>query len=246
METSNRPVSHLSRVGGHGPHNGGTAAAPRAADWQNWIRLLERKRRALGVSESGHRKVSPGFFARLTVSSFRLEGLPVNEEQVTSALSHATGHRPVRSRLAQRIRNHVAILRGIQRWLANHQPLKSIAVIRWYTSVSCGLSTTALDESTMERLDEIVNRINSPPLRLPWAMQDVATLHARLMREPLTPSFNGILARLLLGYHLGRCGLSPVAFDLEIDGPILTDPARLLKRLMELIDAGFSAMVAGV
>ena len=243
METSNRSIARLAS---HGHAGGATVAAPRPADWQNWIRLLERKRRALGVGESEHRKVPPGFFARLTVSSFRLEGLPVAEEQVTAAISHATGHRPVRTRLAQRIRNHVAILRGIQRWLANHQPLKSIAVVRWYTSVSCGLSTTALDEPTMDRLNEIVNRINSPPSRLPWAMQDVANLHARLMTDPLTPSFNGILARLLLCYHLGRCGLSPVAFDPTLDGPNLTDPPRLLKRLMELIDAGFSAMLAGV
>ena len=60
-----------------------------------------------------------------------------------------------------------------------------------------------------DRLAALVERMNSPELRLQAGVQQVARLHAQLLADPLVPSFNGILARLLLRYHLGRCGLRP-------------------------------------
>jgi hypothetical protein len=54
------------------------------------------------------------------------------------------------------------------------------------------------------------------------------------------------LARLLLRYHLGRCGLPPVVFDADVDGPVLTDEQALLSRLLELIDQSYDLLLSGI
>jgi len=179
----------------------------------------------------------PAFCARCTYVSFRLEDIGVAEPDVAEAL--ATGgaaRRAFRSRLGQRVRNHVAILLAIEADLRLGRLLRPAAVVRWYTSVSSGLSTTALGDSTMDRLDAVVRRINSPQLRVQSALREVARLHVQLLADPLVPGFNGILARLLLRYHLGRSNLPPVLFDPDHDRPHLADEAALVPRLMDLID----------
>jgi hypothetical protein len=48
----------------------------------------------------------------------------------------------------------------------------------------------------------------------------------------------------MLCYHLGRCGLPPVMFDPVADRPLLTQESALLPRLMDLIDASYSVLLA--
>ena len=123
------------------------------------------------------------------------------------------------------------------------ESLKGQNVIRWYTSISCGLSTAALDEGTIDRLDTVVRRINSPQLRLQPAVSEIARLHTQLISVPFVPSFNGILARLMLQFHLGRCGLPPILFDPEADQGIMEDENRLLDRMLHLIDASYDVLL---
>jgi hypothetical protein len=184
-----------------------------------------------------------------TLASFRLEGLDVDDATVLAALNPGVvrsgrDHNHVRSRLSMRIRNHVAILHRIERGLHHGESLKTAAVVRWYTLIASGLSITALDEPTMSRLDQLVRRINSPHLRLQPAVQEIARLHAQSLADPLVPGFNGILARLLLRYHLGRCGLPPVVFHPDTDGSVLTDENTLLGRLLELIDESYDLLLS--
>jgi hypothetical protein len=216
-----------------------------AKDWALWLRLVERKRRLLAriVSRSGQR-LPREFLARITFSSFRLEGLDVTESQVMDAiLPGGLARRDFRTRQTQRLRNHVALLHRIESALRIGESLKIQTAVRWYTSISCGLSTTSLDETAMDRLDQTVRRINSPQLRLQPAVGEIARLHVQLEREPLVPGFGGILARLLLRYHLGRCGLPPVAFDPKCDRAILTDESRLLGSLLEMIDSSYTLLL---
>jgi hypothetical protein len=44
--------------------------------------------------------------------------------------------------------------------------LTTNGVIRWYTGISAGLSTTGLNQTTEARLAEVVRRINSPQMRM--------------------------------------------------------------------------------
>jgi len=213
-------------------------------DWPRWLRLVERKRRLTG--RGGHRRASalPDAILQLgTLASFRLEGIDVDDATTLAALKPGRDHNHFRSRLAMRIRNHVAIMHRIERGLHHGEPLKTAAVVRWYTLIASGLSITSLDEPTMSRLDQLVRRINSPHLRLQPAVQEIARLHAQALADPLVPGFNGILARLLLRYHLGRCGLPPVVFHPETDGPVLTDESTLLGRLLELIDESYDLLL---
>lgn len=249
INRSNRDVQSIALHAGP-PRFGASESAPamQAVDWSAWLRQVERKRRLISrlspPRELVHREFSATFSAQLTIASFRLDGLDVAEDQVHEAVNAAPGRRPFRSRLSQRLRNHLAILCGIGRLLAAGRALKAGAVVRWYTSISCGLCNTSLDEATMNRLSTVAGRISSPRLRLQPAVQDVARLHAQLMADPLVPSFNGILARLLLCYHLGRCGLPPVLLDPGYDRLILADESRLLPRLMDLIEASYSLLLA--
>jgi hypothetical protein len=220
------------------------ASAAVVPDWTAWLRVIERKRRMLSRLWPFGRPFPLSFLIRLTVASFNLDGMKVTEAQAAEAMATTPQHRPFRSRLSQRLRNHLAILRSIQRLLARSQSLTVGAVVRWYTSISCGLCTTRLDEPTMDRLSAVISQISSPRLRLQPAVQEVAAVHAQLMADPLVPSFNGIMTRLLLCYNLGRCGLPPVLLDPTLDQQLLANEAHLLPRLMELIDASYSLMMS--
>jgi hypothetical protein len=181
----------------------------------------------------------PEYFAIATLRSFQLEGIPLNQSEFTHAVARGWGVKGLRSRTQQRVRNHVAILRRIELSLRAGATLTSQTVVRWYTLISCGLSLAGLDEISMARLENVVRRINSPQFRLQPAITEIAHVHAQLNSDPLVPSFNGILARLLLEYHLGRCGLPRVVFDASADSTLLKDESRLLKRILEMVDAAY-------
>jgi hypothetical protein len=123
------------------------------------------------------------------------------------------------------------------------QKLRPATVVRWYTSISCGLSIAQLDASQLIRLEEFLGRINVPRLRLRAAVGEIAGVHAELLKNPIFPGFNGIVARLLLQYHLGRCGLPPVVFDAERDRGVVMEKETLVPRLIGLISESCSALV---
>ena len=242
MTLPGRPIPWRSR---RGPTEsaGGDAPAPShpppqspSPDVHRLVRTLERKQRPTsrlpGISANGS---GACYLERATYVSFRLDGLQVTEGEVRQALARGAASRTCRSRSAQRARNHVAILRRIESLLRRGRPLRPADVIRWYTSIACGLSSGRIDDHAAARVDHIVDAVNSPQLRVWPAVQEVTALHVRLLTDPFVPGFNGILARLLLRYHLGRCALPPVLFDPEADGPRLTDPSLLIPRLLELI-----------
>jgi hypothetical protein len=133
----------------------------------------------------------------------------------------------------------VAILHRVESLLRRGQPLQTADVIRWYTSIASGLSAGGLAPGILGRIERIVSAVNSPRLRLGPAVQEVAALHVNLLADPFVPGFNGIMARLLLRYHMGRCGLPPVAFDPETDPPRLASVSTLEPRLLELIVQGY-------
>jgi hypothetical protein len=215
-------------------------------DWPRWLRLVERKRRLTtrGNGQSYAHTLPDAILQLGTLASFRLEGIEVDDVTALAALHPGRERGHFRSRLAMRIRNHVAILHRMERGLYRGESLKTAAVVRWYTLIASGLSITSLDEPTMARLDQLVRRINSPHLRLQPAVQEIARLHAQSLADPLVPSFNGILVRLLLRYHLGRCGLPPVVFHADNDRALLTDEQTLLARLLELIDESYDLLLS--
>lgn len=186
-----------------------------------------------------------GYYLAATDASFRLEGLNLPAGDVADALARGgAAARAFRSRQQQRVRNHVAILRHLEHLLRRGATLRSADVVRWYTSIACGLSTTRLDEPTTSRLEGLVRQLNSPHLRLRPAIQEIARLHRQVLTDPVVPSFNGILARLLLRYHLGRCGLPPVLFVPNQDAGWMLDEPRLLARLLDLIHHTYAALLA--
>ncbi len=159
------------------------------------------------------------------------------------AVNAGTHRQALRSRGAQRIRNHFSILHHVEASVRIGESLNAGAVMRWYTTIGSGLINAALTDSAMDRMDQVVRRINSPQLRLQAALHDIARLHVQLLTDPLVPSFNGILARLLLRYHLGRVGLPPVVFHPEQDAPKLLDDTMLLARLLELVDVSYDLLL---
>jgi hypothetical protein len=215
-------------------------------DWAHWLRATERRRRLVAQADPrGFKTFWAGYFLSATDASFRLEGLDLPRADLAAALAPGGRARALRSRQQQRVRNHVAILRHLEALLRRGGTLKSADVVRWYTSVACGLSTTRFDEPTAARLEGVVRQINSPHLRLRPAVQGIARLHRQTLADPVVPGFNGILARLLLRYHLGRCSLPPVMFVPDVDKDLgLLDEQRLLRRLLDLIDQSYAALLA--
>lgn len=220
---------------------------PTPIDWVQWVRKIERHRRLLSrVAPLFRNPFWPAYYVEATASSFRLEGLVVPRTDLAATLARGGARAVFRSRQQQRARNHVAILRHVERLLRDGLSLEPDDVIRWYTSVACGLSTdTRLGGPTSLRLESLLRQVNSPHLRLCPAVQGIARLHRQMLADPVVPSFNGILARLVLRYHLGRCGLPPAVFKGETDAPRLLEEPRLLARLMELIDESYAAQLAG-
>jgi hypothetical protein len=216
-------------------------------DWSAFLRRVERKRRRFGRLPDGEGAaaavIPADYFVRATLASFRLDGLEASEAEVREALAHgAEGPFLLRSRQAQRLRNHAAILHHIESNLRDGSTLTPDDVVRWYTAVSAGLSTTGLGEATVGRLDEVVRRINSPQMRMVAALQEIAATHVKLLRDPLVPSFNGILARLLLRYHLGRCKLPAIVFDPAVDGRV-NGVEGMVRRLVELLEVSFDDLL---
>jgi hypothetical protein len=208
-------------------------------DWPKWLRGIERKRRGL---RRGRAVALPAAFNReITLGSFRLEGLEVTDADLDDAQAPAGG-KGVRSRQRQRLRNHLAILLSVERAAFGKSALKMSDVIRWYTLISSGLSTAGLSVQTALRVESIVRRINSPQMRLQPALQEITKLHCDLLAEPLFPSFNGILTRVLLQVHLSHCGLPPVRFVPQTDALRLSDANLLLPRLLEMIDETFDRL----
>ncbi|HEY8669006.1 MAG TPA: hypothetical protein VIL86_20320 [Tepidisphaeraceae bacterium] len=220
-------------------------ARPGEIDWPSRLRTLERQRRLLqrGV-EQPRRADLAEHFAHATFCSFLLEGLQVSQAEVLATLETTPQQRTLRSRQALRIRNHVSILRHIENALLAGEPLCAGGVVRWYTSISCGLCTAALDGPSVARLEQIVRQINSPQLRLQPALQEIAALHSTLLSDPLVPGFNGILARLLLRYHLGRCSLPGVVIPADIPPATLRQAERFVPILLELLDGRFAELLA--
>lgn len=185
---------------------------PSTLDWPAWVALIERQRRA--ISRDGSPFFPPqDYFVRATCVSFQLDGIATTEQEVIDALTPGTAQRKFRSRAAQRVRNHVGILLGIERAIRLGISLKVSAVLRWYTSISSGLAAAMPTADRMSRVEQIVNRVNSPQLRLQPALMEIARQYSQVLSDPLFPSFNGILSRLLLRYHLGRCALPYVVLD---------------------------------
>jgi hypothetical protein len=214
-------------------------------DWPAWLAVIERKRRLLQRRQSIVASPVPGdYFLDATCSNFALDGITIARAEVIAALGHNAGQRKLRARAAQRIRNHIAILHSIEAALRLIAPLKSSAVIRWYTSISSGLSMTALSDERMIRLDHIIRRINSPQLRLQPALQDIVRTHGELLADPLFPSFNGILSRLLLRYHLGRCALPFALLDGGATHAGHPHEVRLTLQLLNGIDRSFDLLLA--
>jgi hypothetical protein len=119
--------------------------------------------------------------------------------------------------------------------LRRGRPLRGGDVLRWDVSIACGLSAGGMADGTLSRIDRIAASVNSPRLRFWPAVKEVAALHVNLLADPFVPGFNGIVARLLLRYHMGRCGLPPVVFDPATDPTRLGAVTTLEPRLLELI-----------
>ena len=214
--------------------------------WRSAAQALLRTRRAAPL-ESRRRAHDPlpDYFERATCVSFQMDGVPLSPAEFRAALTRGAAARACRAGSARRARNHVAILRRIESLLRRGRPLHAADVVRWYTSIAGGLSAGAIDAATAARVDRIVSAVNSPRLRFWPAVQEVAALHVHLLADPFVPGFNGILARLLLRYHMGRCGLPPVVFDPAADVPRLCEVAKLEPRLLELIVEGYDAALRG-
>ena len=208
------------------------AAAALRGGWRDAARQLVRRRAALADP------LPADYLERATCVSFRMDGVELDNAEFRAALARV-GPRGCRSRAAQRVRNHVAILRRIESLLARTQPLQVSDVVRWYTSIASGLSSGGIADAALARIDRVVSAVNSPRLRFWPAVKEVTALHVNLLTDPFVPGFNGILARLLLRYHMGRCGLPPVVFDPETDPPRLTSVAKLEPRLLELITRSY-------
>jgi hypothetical protein len=228
-----RTFAPLARSMADGQDSPGTrirspAAPPSAA--RSAARALLRSRQALpaGATSNGQ------YREQATCVSFQMDGLPLSPAEFRAAMAGGAA-RTCRTRSAQRVRNHVAILRRVESLLRSNRPLQRADVIRWYTSIAGGLSAGGIADGMIGRLDRIVSAVNSPRLRFWPAVKDVAALHVDLLADPFVPGFNGILARLLLRYHMGRCGLPPVVFDPATDPPRLTSVPKLEPRLLELI-----------
>jgi hypothetical protein len=241
------PPATAASVAGHGAPAGPRPAHSHRIDWDDWLRAVERQRRALArvIGETnGHPLPLPAdFYVAATRASFEIDGLSSSPGELAAALAPGAAGKACRSRQSQRIRNHVAVLHHAQLLFRRGQPLHPDDIIRWYTAISCGLSNSALDDSTRNRLASIVTRINSPQMRLRPAVEDAAQLHHRLLTEPFVPAFNGIVARVVLHYHLSRCGLPTVVFDSKADRAAPTDEASLTRRLMHLIGARYEEML---
>jgi hypothetical protein len=248
MASKRSPVTLLRNRGAAAirqlPVDVGRGMTASEIDWDKWSRHIEsRRRRMIKIHASESIFGTRTYLAEATYVSFKLESLDVSEIAVTTALATGLTRRLFRSRQAQRVRNHVASLRAIDSLIDASAPLTPAIFMRWYTSISCGLCPADLAEAAYARLSENIHRVNFPELRLAGAVQEIARLHRGLLMDPIVPSFNGILSRLILRYHLGRCGLPPIFFHPDTPVTALTSERMLLPLIMELIDNSYEVML---
>jgi hypothetical protein len=221
-----------------------------AIEWKSWTRALDRRRRQgeRAGSDSRHNLntacLPREYLADVTRASFLLDGIEVSDRELAATLVRGPAARTFRSRGGQRLRNHVALLRRIESLARHALLLDARAVVRWYTSISWGLSTSQLGSDSMFRLDRAVRRINSPHRNLRPAVAEAARLYFELLKDPIVPSFNGILGRLLLNCQLGRLGLAPVLFDPAADRKEPPDEMSNRKRLLDRILASYDRLNA--
>ena len=181
------------------------------------------------------RREDLALLGKMTLMSLRLDGVEVGEADVVEALLKGGVRGDLRSRRAQLIRNHVAIQLHIERCIGKAVPLKASAFLGWYALLCSGRPAAGIGAFGMARIEQVCRQINSPPMQLQAALVEIATLHCGLLQDPLLPGFNGILARLLLRYHLGRCALPQIMLGADADGFDCIDPHRLYARLVMLL-----------
>lgn len=179
------------------------------------------------------------FVADATSASFHIDGIAVTLDQVTRALGHRQSVRAFRSPTSHRLRVHAAMLRCCERMILQRRPLRGIQLYRWYAGLSAGLGVARGSPDQSRRFEDVVARVNFSTPSLSFAVGQSVTLYNELLAEPIVPSYNGILARLLLNLHLGRSGLLPVIIEPAGDEPAvqrLDEPTllRLLLRRYEL------------
>lgn len=174
---------------------------------------------------------------RIAMASLRLEGIPLAEADVVETLLKSGVRGDLRNRQAQMIRNHVAIQLHIERCLKKRCLLKPAMVLGWYSSLSAGLPMVSLDAGRMRRLEDVCRRVNSPPMQLESAVRDIAQLYCNLISDALVPSFNGVLVRLIMRYHLGRCSLPRVIFREELAGARDGDDQRAYTAMVLLLES---------
>lgn len=211
-------------------------------DWTAWLRRTDRKRR---LAASPHALPVPAdYFRASTYGSFALADMNIAADQVYEAVEGSSSRRTFRSRQNQRIRNHIAILHQIESLLQFRRPLSIDSILRWYTSISCGLSTYPLDSAVIARLNNITREISVPQPRLRRAITQIASVHLSILTDPIFPAFNSILARLLLRYHLGRHSLPPVIFDPESDRSRINAPSKFLPLLLSRLESAYDSVLA--
>lgn len=224
------------------PPPSSVAAADTDIDWTAWLRRADRKRR---LALRPHAPAIPhDYFLSATYSSFALADMNIAPSQVMEAVEASSSRRTFRSRQNQRIRNHIAILHQIESLLQFRRHLSVDTIVRWYTSLSCGLSTYPLDSMVVSRLHNITCDISTPQPRLRRAVTQIASLHLSLLTDPVFPAFNSILARLLLRYHLGRHSLPPVTFDPASDRTQLHTLPKLLPLLLTRLESSLDTLLA--
>lgn len=233
-----RPLSQQSPLLNGDGQDGGPARTGLS------LRRIEHQRRLFNRFLK-HPRLPPDLFVRLTCSSFAMEHLSIREPDVTAAMGPDANRRLFRPPQTLRIRNHVAILRHVERLIRHGDGLKAATVVRWYTLISCGLSAGPIEDARMLRIDRCLRRINSPQLRLQQALAEVTAVHVALLADPIFPGFNGILCRLLLQYHLARCHLPPVAFDPAVDRELVRSERSLLPRIIELVGGSYRSLLDG-
>lgn len=145
--------------------------------------------------------------ARLTAKSLHLDGIPCREERIVDAVLGGGLRGDLRSRPAQLIRNHVAILLRMDLDARHVRPLESSTVLRWYASLCAGLPMPTIDDSRCRRIESVCRQINSPPMQPKPAVEQVFRLYAALLSDPLFPTLNGLMSRLLARCHALRCRL---------------------------------------
>lgn len=228
------PVADASRVAMTDPSAVAKRYLPRAGGRPPTLATIDRARGR--VPRTAWVMPRP-FLVDATHASFAIEGIHASLEQVARAVGHQQRVRAFRSPLTHRIRAHASILRCCERLIATGRPLRVDHVVRWYTGLSAGVTSTPVESSDVRRrVDAAVSRLNAPTRRLARAIDEAVALYRELLRDPVVPGYGGIVARLMLNLQLGRSGLLPVIVDPAGDDGAPLDAAALLGLLGQRYD----------